>query len=176
MDCLTPASLRLDKKCGASGIAANKKCKKSTKIQRRNRTALIGATILGGAILGAAMEHGLSNRTVRRYGSITIPVSNALQTRVNTQQSAAAATWEQRVASRVGQATPQAVKPTDKAYVARTRDERKTAAAFWTKPKAPYRPPSRDIDVSAAWTKTSSKSKSLTPAKLNDVSAAFKKY
>jgi hypothetical protein len=28
MDCLTPASLRLDKKCGASAIAKNKKCRK----------------------------------------------------------------------------------------------------------------------------------------------------
>jgi hypothetical protein len=44
MDCLTPASLRLDKKCGASAIAKNKQCRKGAGSVAKQRTPRAGQT------------------------------------------------------------------------------------------------------------------------------------
>jgi curved DNA-binding protein CbpA len=44
MDCLTPSTLRLDKKCGASAIAKNKKCRKGAGAVAKQRTPRAGRT------------------------------------------------------------------------------------------------------------------------------------
>jgi len=64
---LTAAQLRLDKKCGKSGIPANKKCsKKTTSTSSRITPSLIGKVALGaGAVFGGAL---LGRAALRRWG------------------------------------------------------------------------------------------------------------
>jgi hypothetical protein len=179
---------RIDKKCGASGIADNKVCKKANtrpkkkKLSKAKRALIIGGALaLTAGVLTAASRSGqrpvTNTSPIGSIGFIRGVVAGTRSERIRNleaQQASAARSWPVPP-------PPPAPKPPPKAsakgYVTRNAEETKTAAAYWVKPRLPYRAPKGLTDVSAAFsTKSPPDTTGLTGKKIRDVSAAFRKY